>query len=83
VVPALLILILAAAGTSSTSAADEYVFVEDTERSVTIIRGEYIFVGKLDSLGEFTEHSRRDKNSPGSVSNIICLPRLKPYAAYE
>ena len=83
-VPVISILLMTVAGVSGTPAADEYVFVEDTERSVTFERGEHMLVGKLDSQGEFTEHSRRPRNSPGSVfGDILYTPRLEPFAVYE
>jgi hypothetical protein len=84
VVPALSILILTTAWGANPPAADEYVFIEDIDRWVNFTSGQHVFIGKLDSQGEFHEQNRYNRNDPLSIpGDILYMPRLKPYAAYE
>lgn len=83
-VAAISILIVTASGVPDVPAADEYVFVEDTNRTVSFTRGEHIFMGELDSQGEFHERNRYDRNTPlTSPGDILYFPRPKSFPVYE
>jgi hypothetical protein len=66
------------------SVEEEYVFVEDTDRLVVIVRGELLLFGKLDQRGEFLEQSRLKRGGPLSVpGEILNPPTEKPVPVYE
>ena len=51
----------------------EYKFVENTDRWVSVVRGEWRLIGKLDKNGEFVFRNReglRDAVSAGSVPDV-------------
>jgi hypothetical protein len=65
---------------------DEYVFVRLTERPVSILRGGYVLIGKLDADGNFIQDAKR-KGSGLEPSNltppILNYPHPEPVPAYE
>ncbi|HVK15498.1 MAG TPA: hypothetical protein VM533_01030 [Fimbriiglobus sp.] len=65
----------------------EYMFVQDTKHTVSILRGGYMLVGKLDGRGNFTEGYRyhasepRSSGSGGPARNRFAS--IRPEKAYE
>ena len=83
-ISALSILIAAAAGVSRPPAADEYVFVEDTDRTVIIIRGGSVYEGKLDRRGEFLgKLTGKLTDTTPLRGDIIARGGAKAVPAYE
>jgi hypothetical protein len=83
VIPALSILIATAAGVSNSS-TEEYVFVEDTDRTVIIIRAESVFEGKLDRRGEFLGRlTGKLTDATPLRGDIIARGARKAVPAYE
>lgn len=83
-IPALSILILTMVGGANTPAAEEYIFVEDTDRTVIIIRGESVFEGKLDKRGEFLGRLKGKVTDAIPLrGDIIAKGARKSVPAYE
>ena len=66
---------------------ERYVFVENTNRYVGILRGEWELIGKLDSDGEFVKEFRVERVgafSGGIPAHVIVnFPGLKAKKVYE
>src|SRR5262245_35075823 len=72
---------------SSVLAQDKYVYVKNTERYVSFDRGEWVYVGRMDENGEFSQEHKY-KTSTAVVSGIPASVRLEtgslaPRAVYE
>jgi len=73
-------------GTSAPVPPVEYVFVEDTQRTVGILRGQRLLIGYLNSNGTFVETSRQSRNgflSPAPLYTLLNPQSLKPRQVYE
>jgi hypothetical protein len=65
---------------------ERYVYVENTDRWVGVIRGEWCLVGKLDKNGDFIHEMKFKQGQPASSApayGLINYPGVNPRKAYE